>query len=215
MARLSNALKATVVAIADAVKAGNPPYLFISHDDAKALTSTKPPLALANPTVADPEGKNRIAAILTADGNEAAEKFRNAKPRAAAQPLPAPADPSAIEIESDVPVPESKRGGRKSESPWPIDRLAVNQSFFIPATEETPEPWKRFQSLVSAATKRFNKAGSTDRRRFIIRESERNGAKGARIWRISDAEAGTNANDAAAQASAAGTPPAAGFQATA
>lgn len=216
MARLSKEQKNLLVAIQDAmrVEGTTTPYLFIERDHAKTLTAMKPALIGVNNDLPDPEGKNRVAAVLSAEGHTEADKVRNAPKRAAPTPAPAPA--GEVEIESGVPVPETRRGRAAAENPWPIDKLGVNQSFFIPVSPEVAEPWKKYASLASAANKRFNKEGSADRRRFVIRESEKNGQKGARIWRIENEKPNTSAADSTAAAAAA-QPPAgtAGFGAPA
>jgi len=61
----------------------------------------------------------------------------------------------SFEIESNIPVPVTKRGGKR-ESAYPFAALEVNQSFFIPASEKHPEPAKSLASTVSGATKRFD-----------------------------------------------------------
>ena len=83
---------------------------------------------------------------------------------------------------------------RKRASIYPFDKLAVGQSFFIPATDERPDPAKSLASTVANASKRFAvPTGETKTsartgkevqvlkytRKFTIREVE----GGARVWR--------------------------------
>jgi len=61
---------------------------------------------------------------------------------------------SAFAIDNDIPPPSgSKRrvGGEK----YPFDALQPGQSFFVPATEENPNPAKSLASTVSSATARY------------------------------------------------------------
>ena len=61
---------------------------------------------------------------------------------------------SAFVLEDNVPMPKSGRGGRKGDT-YPFDKMAVNQSFFIAATAEKPNPAKAMASTVSSATARY------------------------------------------------------------
>jgi hypothetical protein len=114
----------------------------------------------------------------------------------------------SFEIESNIPVPVTKRGGKR-ESAYPFAALEVNQSFFIPASEKHPEPAKSLASTVSGATKRFDVLvfeadGTTPKmkevtnpktkevrtvqetahtRTFKIVADEKDGVKGGRVFR--------------------------------
>ena len=171
---------------------------------AEALAKMKPPLVVCSSAMKDASGN--IATLVTKEGVAEVEKASAPKtPRKAPEPLPAPSNPDEIEIETGIPFPEARRGRGAAPSPWNtlIEKLPVGGSFFIAVSETVPEPWKRYASVAQSATKRFNKEGSTDRRRFAIKEAEKNGAKGARIWRLEDAKPGTTADQAQAQAATA------------
>lgn len=108
----------------------------------------------------------------------------------------------SFEIESGIEVPKTTRGGART-SAYPFDALEVSQSFFIAASEKHPEPEKSLASTVSGATKRYDVLveGETKEVRnpktqevktvpktahtriFIIRASEKDGVKGARVFR--------------------------------
>jgi hypothetical protein len=62
---------------------------------------------------------------------------------------------STFVIEDNIPLPKSKRGGKR-ESAYPFDALQVGQSFFIPASEKHPEPAKSLASTISGAMKRYD-----------------------------------------------------------
>lgn len=115
----------------------------------------------------------------------------------ATPPAPAPAAPAAAPTNSGrrgtykfgtgIPIPIAARGGRGS-TVYGFETMDVNQSFFIPATDDNPNPAKRIASTVSSATKRL------DPKRFIVRSVTANadmarewdvseGVKGAGIWR--------------------------------
>lgn len=138
-------------------------------------------------------------AITSDDGKVAA--------RATGVALPFPAAKPTFAIESGiVPTPQA-RGGKKEEV-YPFGQLEVGQSFFVPATDKSPEPAKTFASTVSSATRRFAVKSATETktnkkgavvpvlvvtRRFTIRavtagQKYENGyveqATGARVFRI-------------------------------
>lgn len=115
------------------------------------------------------------------------------------------AAPAAFAIETGVPIPAIKRQG-VATSIYPFDALEVGQSFFVPATDEMPNPGKSLASTVSSASKRYatevgtrtinrrnKETGEMEPvevpaykydRKFMVRTVEENGVKGARVWRI-------------------------------
>lgn len=115
------------------------------------------------------------------------------------------AAPAAFAVESGVPIPTIKRQGAAT-SIYPFDALEVGQSFFVPATDEMPNPGKSLASTVSSASKRYATEKGTRTinrknketgemepvevpaykydRKFMVRTIEENGVKGARVWRI-------------------------------
>jgi len=65
---------------------------------------------------------------------------------------------SAFTIMSNVPLPASKRGNRVgggAPKKYPFDQLEVNQTFFVAATAENPDPVKKLGSTVSSANMRY------------------------------------------------------------
>jgi len=138
-------------------------------------------------------------AITSEDGKVAA--------RATGVALPVAPAKASFDIESGiVPTPQA-RGGKKEEV-YPFGQLEVGQSFFVPATDKSPDPAKTFASTVSSATRRFAVKSETETktnkhgkvvpvlvvtRRFTIRtvtpgQKYENGyteaATGARVFRI-------------------------------
>lgn len=61
---------------------------------------------------------------------------------------------SQFEIITNAVLPTTRGGGR-SGSNYPFDKLEVGNGFFIPATTERPNPAKSLASTVSAASKQF------------------------------------------------------------
>lgn len=111
---------------------------------------------------------------------------------------------AAFAIEDGVAIPEAKRGGgggRKGPrgSKYPFATMENGQSFFVPATEEMPNPAKTLASTASTAKKAFGTVTGTREitrkgetktvdaynytRGFIVRAVEENGVRGARVWR--------------------------------
>ena len=105
---------------------------------------------------------------------------------------------SEFALESGFAVPPSKRGGVKADI-YPFAKMAVGQSFFIPATEDRPNPTKAMASTVSSANKRnasvfpagHAQAGQPtgkDGRKFTVRArvagQDGEKANGARVYRV-------------------------------
>jgi hypothetical protein len=117
---------------------------------------------------------------------------------AAAAQAPSTETASEIVLETGFAVPPSKRGGAKADI-YPFAKMAVGQSFFIPATEEKPNPTKAMASTVSSANKRnaivfpagHAQAGQPtgkDGRKFTVRAriagQDNEKANGARVYRV-------------------------------
>lgn len=116
----------------------------------------------------------------------------------------APVTEPSFAVESGIAIPEAKRGGgggRKGPrgSKYPFATMENGQSFFVPATEEMPNPAKTLASTASTAKKAFGTQNGTRTitrkgetrevpayiysRGFVVRAVEENGVKGARVWR--------------------------------
>jgi hypothetical protein len=81
----------------------------------------------------------------------------------------------AIEIEDDI-APPTGRAARASA--YPFAELAVNQSFFVPATDV--DQAKLLGRLTTAASNR----GKSLERKFIARKwTGKDGVLGVRVWR--------------------------------
>jgi hypothetical protein len=139
-------------------------------------------------------GSNKFAFRATDAGVRAFEAGNGATALPGGVPAGA-ASTKGFEIETGIPVPDrARRSGPTGK--YPFDALEVGQSFFIPATNEKPEPWKSMQSTVTAAQRRYstedgtrvNRNGDTvpnlkPTRRFRLDKSEKDGKQGARVWR--------------------------------
>lgn len=111
----------------------------------------------------------------------------------------------AFEVLSGIEIPVAKRGsgagGRKGPrgSKYPFATMENGQSFFVPATEEMPNPAKTLASTASTVAKQFatktgvrtiTRKGATKEvpayaytRKFEVRKFTHNGVDGAMVWR--------------------------------
>ena len=83
-----------------------------------------------------------------------------------------------IEIESGVEVPRINHARKKT--PFPIDKLDVGQSFFIPETSgygDLKKIRRRLSSLMANRSK-------TEGKRFKARKVIENEKLGIRVWRL-------------------------------
>lgn len=87
----------------------------------------------------------------------------------------APAASQFALIEGAV-LPEGR--APRSSSVYPFDTMNVGQSFFVPATEDKPNPAKSLASTISSANKRFSKEGA-DGRKFTVKPVKSGVAYGA------------------------------------
>jgi hypothetical protein len=174
-----------LAAIAAATQAGS--FVYVLPADAKAFLDNKPQLVEQNPGMTDPANPAALATRATADGltysasNPAPQSGTSAP---AGQPASTVSKPT-FNLVSGVPLPEIKRSGGVGTSTYPFDSMEVGISFFVPASDDKPEPAKSLASTVSSATRRYAvqegfKADPKDpskqvpnmvqKRKFVIRE---------------------------------------------
>lgn len=118
-----------------------------------------------------------------------------------------------FQIQSNVEIPKAARRSRTSA--YPFDQLEVGQSFFVPASEERPDPAKTMGSTVAAANERYsevvegqtriNRKGKEVPMTRQVRQFKmaavadgaawgHPGVSGAGVWRIEPTEAGSEDN---------------------
>lgn len=170
-------------------------YLFTTKRQHSILVNNG--LAIINESITDDTG--RVATRPTSKGIE----YINSKGED--KKMSGVSMATSFEIET-VELPATKRGsGKTRNSKYPFDALEVGQSFFVPNSEECPDPAKTITSTVNSANQRYatpeldvngNQVMRTNRkgnlvpkmiltRKFVIRKDEKNGVKGVRIGRIS------------------------------
>lgn len=152
---------------------------------------------------------DKIAARTTEKGLDAYQNGDNVEPANEATTNEGNNTMSQFEIET-APLPARKRGSN-AKSIYPFDALEVGQRFFVPATEEMPNPGKSLASTVSSASKRYATENGTRTinrrnketgelepvevkaytysRKFSVVAGEKDGVKGAFVGRIPVEEA--------------------------
>lgn len=78
----------------------------------------------------------------------------------------AAADKPSFDLIEGAVLPEGR--APRSSSVYPFDTMNVGQSFFVPATDDKPNPAKSLASTISSANKRFSKEGA-DGRKFTVK----------------------------------------------
>lgn len=161
-------------------------YGAIPNDFATAMLKLEPGLFTVL-TPADPMGNVQVKA--TDAGIEAST---GKAPEGATEPT------SAFAVEDGLPIPAGGKrvgGGTPGAEKYPFSKMAaVGSSFFVPATEAVPNPFKSLGSTVNGANRRFKKAGQPNH--FVIRKrnagdplnpadpnSKKEAANGARVYR--------------------------------
>lgn len=92
----------------------------------------------------------------------------------------APTPAFKFAIVDGVPFP-GKRTRGKTESAYPFAALAVNQSFFVTATEQIAAPWKTMSSLCSRFSRELH-----PKQFKSARCKNGQGQDGVGIWRVAD-----------------------------
>lgn len=186
--KLTQALRGILNAIVEAGAAGT------FYPEAKLKKLIEAGYVEVNTSVTN---ENGMAVRATEAGIAAVQEQSNEAGEASKQ--------DTVVIAKAVPMPEAKRGPSAGNSKYPFDTMEVNDSFFIPATEETPEPAKKRASTVTSANARYarpcpegrtktNRAGDevpvlVYDRKFAIRPVEDGapwgfpGIAGAGVWR--------------------------------
>lgn len=120
-----------------------------------------------NKDMVNPDNANEIAVRATQSGIDVVngvnqtklEEVKMSETTTTVTETAAPAKPVFV-LQDNVAMPEvtaTKRGGVGRESVYPFKEMQVNQSFFVAATAEKPEPWKTLQSTVANVEAKFAK----------------------------------------------------------
>jgi hypothetical protein len=204
MIKLSKAQAAKLAEIARMKHKRERGFSFMTPKSVKLLVDAG--LVECNTTITD---GNNVAVRSTIQGDKWLAAYEAALTEGT-EPMNTEATAApAFAINDGVPVPAIKRRG-PATSIYPFDALTIEdgaefgQSFFVPATEEMPNPGKSLASTVSSASKRYATENGTRtinrkvdgvmtevqvpaydyERKFIVRSVEENGVKGARVWRV-------------------------------
>lgn len=175
-------------------------YAYILKADADKLLAADTTLVTLDAT-GTLNAKGEIAVAATTAGVTAYEANKPAETAAVARVV-TPAQP--FELETNVPLPEYRRGG--GGSAYPVDTLEIGQALFVAdvaATDTTPavDAHKVLSSVAATANRKYK--GSSPVRFFSVRGKQTKGDKtGARIWRVEPPVASTVAAPAAVAAPA-------------
>lgn len=187
------------LSLAAVVNCGAPGYVFTFPDEHAELLA-------AGHVQVNPEIKDANGAIATA-ATQAGIDFINSQNAGETAKEAKPMETFVIETSSEMPAAGKRGGGRATI--YPFDQLPAPVDgafafFFVPATPDREDPVKSLASTVSGANARFatpDPSGATRTvtrgpnkgqvvpavvysRKFKITEGEKDGVKGAKIWRI-------------------------------
>lgn len=139
--------KTLLKAIAAATASSND--YFLSHAEGQPLLNHNPPLIVVNTDIMQGEkAASRIteAGIAMVGGNSSAATVSLAVAS------------SGFQIMKGIELPASRRGvGLHGGAPkkYPFEGMEVGDSFFVPVSEDTPNPLKTLGSTVSSANMRY------------------------------------------------------------
>lgn len=174
----------------------NAEFLYLPASETK-------PLVKKGHVELNPEMKQgELTATRITEAGRAFLNSLNETPGNVAAPVKAPTMSKPVFTIETAPMPAVKRsGGAGRPSKYPFDALQVGQMFFVPCTEEQPEPAKSLGSVVTSANRRYaietaetktNRKGETVakleyQRKFTVRpfakEIDGEIVHGAGVWR--------------------------------
>jgi hypothetical protein len=79
----------------------------------------------------------------------------------------------SFEIIDGLDLGKQRRGARNGAAKYPIEKLGVGQSFFVPASDKVKDPLKTLGSAVSAAKMKFATQTGTETR-TLAKRGEKN-----------------------------------------
>jgi hypothetical protein len=140
----------------------HPNYTFASLLNCASLETLG--LIEINRGITDPQtGNPAVRALFPVADEYLANIGANEAMSKSESPVAAVAGATAVEaprfeLDDNVPIPAIKRGGSLTPrvSPYPFDTMNVGQSFHIAATEDVPNPSKKYASTVSSANARYS-----------------------------------------------------------
>ena len=160
--------KTLLKAIAAATASGNDYY--VTQAEGEPLLNHTPPLIVVN---FDMKQDNKVASRIT----EAGIVMVGGSSGVTAQASTAPVAGSGFSIMKGVELPASRRGvGLHGGAPkkYPFEQMEVGDSFFVPVSEDTPNPLKTLGSTVSSANMRYaTETGETREKTRVKRGKDR------------------------------------------
>lgn len=142
----------------------------------------------------DPDPTGNVTVYATSAGIAASTGQQSAPAVEVVKPV--------FNIDTGIKLPESKRGGGAKTTIYPFASMEVEQSFFIAATPERPNPAKSLASTITSANRKYaalfpamkgkkphpqaGQPSGQDGRKFTVRPRtmEEHKEAGARVWRV-------------------------------
>ena len=147
MSKLTKAAMALLAEVVAATKEGS--FVYTNAKARKSLEAAN--LVEINQSVTDDEGN--VATRATTEGITMAETTNTEGGTANAE-VKAVAKPTVSSIVADVVMPSVRSGARSDV--YPFATMEPGQSFFVPATEDKPNPAKSLASTVTSANLRYS-----------------------------------------------------------
>lgn len=171
---------------------GTPRFVFLAPASMEEFVAQDAPrIVLMDASRKDGD---KIAYILTAEGAEYAASSTGGTAQGVTR---TPIDTSGIVRLKINDFVKPEPGTRIRQSVYPFDKLEApvtgangveHDGFFIPATAENPEPWKKLKGTVIAQNRRYKEKNAKDpnvhRVEFSVIERTANGVKGAYVARV-------------------------------
>ena len=153
LSKLEKAAVARMPEIVAATQAGS--FVYAEPFDVQYLLDNE--WIEQNADYSNPENAVEIATRATQKGiADFTETVASATNTTAEQPKTKGNTKMSFEILDGIELPKLTRaGGATRQAMYPFDKLEVGQSFFVPATEKKPEPWKSLSSSISTAQHKY------------------------------------------------------------
>jgi hypothetical protein len=123
-----------------------PGYTYVSREVLDWLIKNE--LAIGNEAIVNEGG-----AIATRATEKGVEKVMSETNEVAAAPVKA--KPTFAILNVEIPAEAARKAGGRRGGKYPFDNLEVGASFFVPVSEEVPEPAKTMAASIANANARF------------------------------------------------------------
>jgi hypothetical protein len=140
--------KQLLAKIVEATQSGN--HFMVTREEATPFMNHAPALIEVNMGIVEGD---KAAARATAEGIAMVQ----VKHQESTAVTSGAAVVSSFQLLKGVELPASRRGQglRGSRTKYPFDQMGIGDSFFVPVSEDIPEPIKTLSSVVSSANMRY------------------------------------------------------------